>query len=200
MFRFEILRQFRCWDDILKLEPPDPSLLLNAAIWHFARGSALAASGRVKDAEGERDALITGQKSIPADAPWGLNKATSVLDVATHVLNARIALAKVDRRSAVELLRHAITVEDGLAYDEPPGWYLPVRETLGGVLLGGREYVEAEKVFRAELKKHPRSGRALSGLYESLKAQAKNTAARSVWREFQAAWKNADTRLRVEDL
>ncbi len=194
-----ILVQFRRWDDILKLELPDPALPLTAAIWHFARGVALAASWRVKDAEGERDALITGGKNLPADTPWSLNKASTVLEIATDVLNAKIALAKVDRRSALELLRQAVTVEDSLAYDEPPSWYLPVRETLGGMLLAGREYVEAEKIFRAELEKHPRSGRSLLGLYQSLKGQGKRNA-RSVWREFQVAWKNADTRLRVEDL
>jgi tetratricopeptide (TPR) repeat protein len=173
---------------------------LNAAIWHFARGVALAAFGKVKEAEEERDALMAAQKSVPADTPWSLNKASSILEIATDVLNARIALAKIDRRSALELLRHAVTLEDSLAYDEPPGWYLPVRETLGGMLLAGREYVEAEKIFRAELQKHPRSGRSLLGLYESLKGQGKTKTARSVWREFQIAWKNADTRLRIEDL
>jgi hypothetical protein len=35
---------------------------------------------------------------------------------------------------------------------------------------------------------------------ESLKAQGKGDAARSVQREFESAWKNADTQLRVEDL
>ena len=195
-----ILVQFRRWDDILKLSPPDPALPLNAAVWHFARGVAQAASGRVKEAEGERDALIEARKNLPADMPWSLNKASDVLAIATDVLNAKIALAKSDRRSALELLRHAVTVEDSLAYDEPPSWYLPVRESLGGALLGGREYAEAEKVFRAELERHPRSGRALLGLSESLKGQGKKTAARSAWQEFQAAWKNSDTRLTIESL
>jgi tetratricopeptide (TPR) repeat protein len=195
-----ILVQFRRWDDILKLAPPDSNLRLNRAIWHYARGVALTASGKVKEAEGERDALIAVRKDLPADMPWSLNKASDVLEIATDVLNAKIALAKVDRRSGLELLSQAVTREDKLAYDEPPGWFLPVRETLGGVLLRGREYADAEKVFRAELKKHPRSGRALLGLHESLKGQGKKAAARSVWREFQAAWKHSDTPLQAEAL
>jgi len=33
-----------------------------------------------------------------------------------------------------------------------------------------------------------------------LKAQGKTSAAAFVQREFEAAWKNADTKLRIEDL
>jgi tetratricopeptide (TPR) repeat protein len=123
-----------------------------------------------------------------------------VLKIAGGVLGAKIALAKGDKTEAVELLRQAVALEDGLAYDEPPGWYLPVRESLGGVLLANGKYAEAEKVFRDDLERHPRSGRSLFGLHESLKGQGKTAAARSVLREFQTAWRNADTRLRVEDL
>jgi hypothetical protein len=66
-------------------------------------------------------------------------------------------------------------------------------------MLGGNN-AEAEKVFRDELVKNPRSGRALFGLSKSLAAQGKKYAAQVVQREFEAAWKNADTQLKVEDL
>ncbi len=59
---------------------------------------------------------------------------------------------------------------------------------------------EAEKVFRADLEKNRRNGRSLFGLFESLKAQGKKYSAQSVQKEFEAAWKQADTKLRVEDL
>ncbi|MHB1423817.1 MAG: hypothetical protein ACYC3I_11605 [Gemmataceae bacterium] len=71
---------------------------------------------------------------------------------------------------------------------------------LGAVLLASGEPAEAEQVFRAELATHPRSGRSLFGLRESLKAQKKEYAARLVDREFQTAWKNAEQKeLRLED-
>ena len=62
------------------------------------------------------------------------------------------------------------------------------------------DYSDAEGVFRGELEKHRRNGRALFGLMESLKAQGKKQAAEFVQREFEDAWKNADTKLRIEDL
>jgi hypothetical protein len=82
--------------------------------------------------------------------------------------------------------------EDDLNYGEPPDWMLPVRETLGAVLVLGGDAAEAENVFRAALVRHPRSGRSLLGLRESLKAQKKDHAARLIDQEFRAAWQNAD--------
>jgi len=67
------------------------------------------------------------------------------------------------------------------------------------LLLNG-DNAEAETVFRAEIAKHRRNGRALFGLVESLKRQNKTSAAQMVQREFEKAWEGADTKLRVEDL
>jgi hypothetical protein len=92
-------------------------------------------------------------------------------------------------------------MEDALAYGEPPDWFLPVRETLGAVLLGGGDAAEAEKVFRAGLTQHPRNPRCLFGLRESLKAQRNDHAAQMINIEFQRAWRNAEPQeLRLEDL
>ena len=74
-----------------------------------------------------------------------------------------------------------------------------MRESLGGELLRDGQPAEAEKVFRADLEKNPRNPRSLFGLMESLIAQKKTADADWVHREFQAAWKNADVTLRVED-
>ena len=126
---------------------------------------------------------------------FGLNRAADILQIAENVLSAKIASAKHDNKTALELLKKAVELEDALAYDEPPAWFLPVRESLGGALMQNGDYAEAEKVFRAELGKNRRSGRALYGLMESLKAQKKTYEAALVQREFESAWKNADVKL-----
>ena len=98
-------------------------------------------------------------------------------------------------------LRQAVAAEDALAYDEPPGWYHPLsRESLGGALMLDRRYAEAEAVFREDLRRNRRNGRSLFGLAESLKAQGKTREAELVGREFESAWKSADTRLTVARL
>ncbi|HYV41758.1 MAG TPA: hypothetical protein VEO02_08225, partial [Thermoanaerobaculia bacterium] len=100
----------------------------------------------------------------------------------------------------IESWRKAVALQDGLSYDEPPPWYYPVRESLGSALLRDGQAGEAEKVFREDLAKNPRNGRSLFGLLEALKAQKKTADAVWVDRQFAAAWKDADTKLKIEDL
>ncbi|WP_302504038.1 hypothetical protein [Geoalkalibacter halelectricus] len=65
----------------------------------------------------------------------------------------------------------------------------------------GCQAQEAEKVFRAAITdKRPRDGRLLFGLWQSLLAQARSDEAKFVEQQFRAAWDNATTNLRVEDL
>jgi tetratricopeptide (TPR) repeat protein len=195
-----VLVRFQRWDDILALPEPPAERPVSRALRHFARALARLANKQMKEAEKEREAFLALKKQIPDDFKLGdWNTAQSVLSIAGAMLDARLALARQDRTRALALLRKAVAMEDALQYGEPPDWIYPVRETLGAVLLLGGDAAEAEKVFRAALEKHPRSGRSLFGLRESLMAQKKDYDARLVDQQFQAAWKNADGKgLRIE--
>jgi tetratricopeptide (TPR) repeat protein len=193
--------RFRRWDEILRSPQPDSKLVFTSALWHFARAMAYASTGKLDNAEKEQQQVASAVKAFPPNVMYGgFNRAGTVFGIAEGVLSARIAMAKGDKRSSIALLKKAVELEDSLNYDEPEDWYIPVRESLGGVLILSGEYAEAEKVFRAELQKHARNGRALFGLRESLKGQGKKLAAEFAGMEFEAAWKNADTNLRIEDL
>ncbi len=194
-----MLVRFNRWDDIEKLPPPDASLKGVTAVWRFARAMAFARKGDRTKAAGEREAMLKSVKEIPADASFGLNPAHTVMSVADEVLRAQLAVAEHDDRSALGLLRQATETEDSLAYDEPPAWFLPVREMLGGALMKSGNYAEAEQVFRADLQRNKRNGRSLFGLMQSLKGQRKNYAAELVGREFETAWAAADTKLSSEN-
>jgi len=195
-----LLARFQRWDQIEKLPQPDASLVASNAVVRFVRGLGLAAKGRTSEAEAELNALIAAEKRVPADASFGLNPAGKILKIEETVLMARISAAKGDEKSAIRLLRDAVELEDLLAYDEPPAWFMPVRESLGGVLLRSGNFAEAEQVFRADLEKNRRNGRSLFGLLEALKAQKKVYAGSLVQQEFEMAWKNADTKLAISDL
>ena len=78
--------------------------------------------------------------------------------------------------------------------------YYPTRESLGAALLLDGEAEEAEKVFRADLEKHPRNGRSLYGLAKALEAQKRAADAAWAQTQFDVAWKGADTKLRLEDM
>jgi len=196
-----ISARFGRWDDVLKRAEPPTSTPITGAFWHWARGMALAATGKTIEAEAALKTFGAKAGAVAPETGYGQNRARDVLKIGEHFLRARLASARGDRRGAVAHLRRAVAAEDALAYDEPPGWYHPLsRESLGGALLLDRQYAEAESVFREDLRRNRRNGRSLFGLAESLKAQGKAREAELVGREFERAWKAADTRLRVEDL
>ncbi|HEV8486910.1 MAG TPA: hypothetical protein VGV87_25420 [Blastocatellia bacterium] len=192
-----VLLRFNRWDDVLKTKAPDSVLMTTTALWHFSRAVAFKAKGRSEEAAIERRAFDEAQKKIPADSIWANNRTQDLMGLAALVLEARLA---GDDRSAIEHWKKAVAAQDGLVYDEPPAWYYPVRESLGGALLRSKRPAEAEAVFREDLRRNPRNGRSLFGLFESLKAQGKSSDAAWVGREFENAWKYAQVQLRIEDL
>ncbi|HEX8249654.1 MAG TPA: alpha/beta fold hydrolase [Pyrinomonadaceae bacterium] len=194
------LVRFRKWDEIMKYPQPESDLRITGGFWHLARGLAFAENGKPAEAEKEVTALGEKIKIISPETGFGNSTARGVLKVAEELLAGEIALARGDKKTAIELLRKAVAVEDAVNYNEPPDWDLPVREWLGRALLINGEYVEAENVYRAELAKHPRNGRALFGLAEALNKQGKTASAQMIRREFEKAWEKADTKLTVESL
>jgi tetratricopeptide (TPR) repeat protein len=199
---YQILVQvrFHKWQEICSAAAPDSKIPMLTTVAHFARGMALASTGKVSDAEVERKAFAAAVEQVPASQTFGFDSAKTVLQIPTGMLDAQIAEARGDRKAAIESLRKAVAVQDGLAYNEPPDWYYSVRESLGGTLLRDAQAAEAEQVFRDDLARNPRNGRSLFGLWQSVKAQNKTADAEWARREYEAAWKDADTQLSVSDL
>jgi hypothetical protein len=177
---------------------PGKEAPLTRTMWRFARGVAFAAAGKVAEAEAERRALDEVAAGVPA--PLFDGALVKVTKVATTVLDARIARAKGDSAGELALWRKAVEAQDAMGYNEPPDWYYPTRESLGGALLRGGKAAEAEAVFRDELQRNPRSGWALFGLRESLKAQSKMASIDAIQRQLDAAWLVADVQLSVGEL
>ena len=169
--------RFQRWQAVLQAPEPPESMPTTRAVWHYARGVALAAKGDVAGAEEERWSLEDEVMKVPNDAIWGLNQTKAVLAIARSSLDARIDAAKKDSRAAISAWRVAVAVQDSLAYDEPPPWYYPVRESLGAALFLDGQKEEAEKTFREDLDRNPRNPRSLFGLWECLKAQKKTADA-----------------------
>ena len=71
---------------------------------------------------------------------------------------------------------------------------------LNGFIQSASLWERAEAVFRADLEQYPRNPRSLFGLLKSLEAQKKTFNVEEVRREFEAAWKNANTPIEIGDL
>ena len=195
--------RFHRWDDILKMPQPDPAMKTTTVFWHFARGMALAGSGKAGEAEAEYKIVADAEKNTPEDVVFAMpvnNKAKDIMKIAEKVLGAKIAMAKKDKAGAIAMLRDAVTIQDSLKYGEPPDWFFPVRESLGAALLMNSDAAGAEKVFREDLDRNPRNPRSLFGLHQALEAQGRSYDAQFVDREFRTSWKGGNTPLKMDDL
>jgi len=193
--------RFHKWNDILAMAQPDPELKITTGFWHFSRGMALAGTGKLSEAEAEYKIVSEAEQNTPPDMIFAMpinNKAKDIMKIAENVLGAKIAMARKDNVQAISLLTAAVAIQDTLKYGEPPDWFFPVRESLGGVLLINGDAAGAEKVFRADLDRNPRNPRSLFGLQQTLKAQDRNYDAGFVESEFRDSWKGGE--VKVEDL
>ncbi len=193
--------RFHKWNEILAMPQPDSGMKITTGFWHFARGMALAGTGKLSEAEAEYKIVSEAEQNTPPDvifAPPIDNKAKDIMKISEDVLGAKIAVARKDNVQAISLLTAAVAIQDTLKYGEPPDWFFPVRESLGGVLLINRDAPGAEKVFRADLDRNPRNPRSLFGLQQALKAQDRNYDASFVESEFRDSWMGGE--VKVDDL
>lgn len=193
--------RFRRWDEILATPPARGERKVLAAFREYARAMALAGQGKTREAAAAQKQFEKVRKAVPADSLYLINnKASDVLALAAASLDAELARARGEKEESVRLWRRAVEAEAAIQYDEPPAWFYPVKQSLGGALLRNGQAKEAEAVFREAIEKSPRDGRLLFGLWQSLAAQKRDADAAMVERQFAAAWKDATVQLRIEDL
>jgi tetratricopeptide (TPR) repeat protein len=190
--------RFGEWELILsEPRPPDESLFWTG-VWHYARGLAFTATGKLDDATQELENLrrIASQKSLDGyRVTFSRNGAKAILEIAIEVLAGELAAKRGDYDNAIARLHRGILLEDNLIYNEPPDWHVPVRQSLGAVLLDAGRFAEAEAVYWEDLRQNRENGWSLFGLMQSLRAQGKEEQAVMVEKRFRKAWKRADVTL-----
>jgi tetratricopeptide (TPR) repeat protein len=191
---FGALARFGKWNEILAQPAPAPGLLYERGVWHYARGLALAGTGRFVEATAESDSIAAAAIALPADLSIGFHSANSLLSIAHNTLLGEIALRQGQANDAVPHLEEAVRLQDALRYDEPAPWYYPVRQSLGAALLAAGRAGDAERVFTEDLRRNPNNGWSLYGLAASLKAQKRDDS--DARRRFAAAWARSDVQLR----
>ncbi len=189
-----VMVRFGKWEEILAAPKPAAKYQVLVALWHHARGMALAATGKPGDAKQEAAAIREIATSVPEDMVAGLNSGRNVLELAALVVEARIA--EVEKApDAITKWERAVAVEDTLEYNEPADWFYPVRHYLGAALLDAGKPKDAEAVYRADLERNPGNGWALFGVWRSLVARKQTAAAKKAEKAFRAAWPSADLEL-----
>jgi tetratricopeptide (TPR) repeat protein len=161
-------------------------------MWHYLRGVAAARHGDLMAGDAAAAAiehLIRNGDFRDLEAAGVPGK--SVLELAAHVVRARLAQHRGDLAGAVAQFEAAIAIEDGLPYLEPPFWYYPVRQSLGAAKVQTGDLDGAVKAFRNSLEQAPHNGWALSGLAEAYRRLGKPQEAADAQARFQRAWLGA---------
>ena len=191
------LVRFGLWDRLLHgTLPPDTSAPYPLAIWHYARGTALARTGRLDAAQRELEQLesIAAQPALQTFEIKNINPTARVARIAVLTLRADLAAARGDAQAAVAPLREATRIEDALAYDEPHLWLAPTRHALGAALLAAGLPQQAEQVYREDLQHYPGNGWSLGGLAIALDRQHRPAEARAAAAQASAAFSRAERR------
>jgi tetratricopeptide (TPR) repeat protein len=188
------LARFSRWDDVLAEPAPDSGLRYTTGVWHYTRGLAFAAKGKLDSAAVERDSLTAIATVMPPEAMANLNSMRTLLQIGERHLAGDLAARQKRTDDAVRAIRAGIALEDELTYDEPSAWALPLRQQLGALLLAVGRPKEAETEYREDLVRYPNNGWSLHGLAASLKAQGRTKEAAAADAKFQKAWARADVK------
>ena len=181
--------QFSPPEKILSLPSPADDLPYLKGLWHYARGVAHATKGDIAAAQAEADAIaaIVKATDLSSLSAYGI-PAADVLELARHVVLARIAQAGGDQQKAIGEFETAAEIEASLPYMEPAYWSYPVKQSLGAALLLAGETDRAEAAFQASLDAVPNNGWACFGLLEAAKRRGDTTAAATLQERLGRTW------------
>ena len=144
-----------------------PKLPFLKALYHYARGEALARAG---DLDGVKAELA----EMPADGIGERSRqdfsllANQTLDIAYRVLSGRVAMMEGRNEEAYDLFLEAAEIQEGEPYKflaDPPLWWFPVRrETAAAKLaMGDVEGAQAEIARALEVRPLDPVAMAMSG-------------------------------------
>jgi tetratricopeptide (TPR) repeat protein len=177
--RVHVMIRFGMWEELITEPLPEDYELFSAttAVVHYGRGVAFSATGRVAEAERERELFRAARARVPESRTLFNNTVADLLAIASEMLDGELLYRRGDHDEAFAALRRSIELDDHLPYDEPWGWMQPTRHAYGALLLEQGHLEEASAVYAADLGlddslpralRHPNNVWSLHGYHECL--------------------------------
>lgn len=188
--------RFGLWDEILQMKKPDTSLIYSNLLYHFGRGMAFASQSEIPEAKRELQQIKELMKDSSLAIP--LSPFSSALEgavVAENLLTGTISLKQNNFSVAIAAFEKAVTTEENMVYNEPRDWLLSPKHYLGNAYLENKDGVNAERIFKKDLKNNNENGWALSGLYKALLLQKKTTEANTVMARHKKAFSKSGIKI-----
>ena len=186
------LIRFGRFDEVLEVTSR-PKADVQGGLWDFAQGYAHLKQGHTDFAQ-----LYLARVKKAAEtstATFRMHSAKQLLSIAAGILEGEMQRTAGDLPAAITSFQRAAETQTALAYDEPEPLPFAAHHWLGAALLEAKRFEEAEQVYRADLKEHPRNGWSLFGLKQALAGQG--TSTQEVGAQFSDSWSRADTWIRA---
>jgi len=164
-----------------------------AGMWDFAHGYAAVRAGNAQAAKPYLDRMSTTIKS--STAVFKFHSAKALLGPLAGILEGEIDRAAGRLAPAIASFERAVVLDDAIVIDDPEPLPFPARHWLGAALLDAKRFADAERVYRADLERHPHNGWSLTGLQLALKGQGKSTT--SVDADLRSSWARSDTPIKA---
>ena len=206
---WHVLIRFGKWEEIINRPlKEDKDMYASATTTaYYARTIAYAVTGHIEEAETERNNFYDALNNKALELRYLFNNVmhdgenfSGILDVGELVLNGELEYYKGNHQEAFKFLRLAVERDNNLAYDEPWGWMMPARHVLGALLVEQGEVVEAEAIYRQDLKQYKDNLWSLLGLSQALKKQGKMEEAEFVRASSEKASVRADIKIQASCL
>jgi len=181
------MARFTPSDEMLALPDPGDANPGTQALWHYARGEALARKG---DAEGvlrEAKALPSNFKPDPTEGT-----APALLKVSRLVLEGRAAMLQNRFHDAAKAFAKAAKIEEDKplnGYTDPPLWWYPVRRDLAAALLADGNPQQAIAEADSSLKRRPHDAVALATRASAEEALGKTRPAAADRADARRSWR-----------
>ncbi|OTB10475.1 hypothetical protein K445DRAFT_371061 [Daldinia sp. EC12] len=202
------LIRFGRWQEIIDLPFYEDGELYctTNALNHYAKGVALAATGKVEEASKQRELFTEATKKVPDSRMVFNNKCVDILKVAEAMLDGELEYRRGNYDSAYAHLRVSIERSAALPYDEPWGWMQPPSHAYGALLVEQGHYDKAVEVYAEDLGiggklpralQHPKNVWSLHGYHECLGKLGRIDEARAIKPQLDAAIAGADVPIKA---
>lgn len=182
------LVRFGRFDEIQELTTRPDKNDIAAGVWDFGQGYARLRRGDKDFARAYLNRLTAAMST--SKAVFRTQSAHDLLGILAGILEGEVERSEGRLDSAIAAFERAVALYDGLIYDEPEPLPFSPRHWLGAALLEAKRPVDAERVHRDDLKKHPHNGWSLFGLNAALTAQGRRSV--EVEKDLAASWARSD--------
>jgi tetratricopeptide (TPR) repeat protein len=198
-FQALVLTRFGRFDDVLTLRTR-PTHPISLGLWSFGRGLAHLRVGGAAGLDSARASLAhvdSLASHTPPTQALRQHEPARLLGIVGAILRGEVSRATGDLDAAVAAFRTALTLEQGLTYDEPEPLPFLSHEFLGAALLESGRARDAVDVYEAALAARPNSGWSLFGLEAALRASGRAVEADAARERLTTAWQRSATVLRA---